>query len=209
MRVLADADAVAAEAAAIVASTIGARPSTRLVLAGGTTPLAAYRLLAPQRLPWGRVTVLFGDEYCAPTANANYMLASEALLSAVHPASVHRIPGELGAEEAAARYEPVVAAGPLDLVLLGVGEDGHTASLFPGNPALDATTLVAPVHGSPKPPADRVTLTLRALAGAGRIVVLGTGAAKADALARASALPVGRVAAEWLLDPAAASLLTA
>ena len=208
--VLADAAEVAERCAGLVAEVIAARERTRLALAGGTTPLRAYERLAALRLPWGRVSVLFGDERCLPAEDpeTNYNLAREALLARVRPATVHRIPGELGPDEAARLYEPVVAAAPLDLVLLGVGEDGHTASLFPGNPALRAEGLVAAVRGAAKPPPERVTLTLRALREARRVVIVATGASKAAAVRRAFAgeVPAGMIAdAEWLLDREAAA----
>ncbi len=172
------------------------------MLAGGTTPRRCYEILAGMSLNWGRVTVLFGDERCVGPLDgeSNYRMAFEVLLRHVAPASVHRIAGELGAEEGAARYEPIVAAAPLDLVLLGLGSDGHTASLFPGNAALGAGGHVAPVHGVPKPPPDRITLTLGALRAARRVVILAGGADKREAVRRALAgqVPSGMVpSAEW------------
>lgn len=193
----------------MVAETIAAREATRLVLAGGSTPRACYERLARMTLPWGRVSVFFGDERCVPPSDAesNYELARRALLQHVAPASVHRMAAELGPAEGAARYEALIAAAPLDLVLLGIGPDGHTASLFPGNAALGASTYVAPVFGAPKPPPERVTLTFRALAEARRVIVLVSGADKADAVrrARAAEVPAGRIAgAEWLVAADAA-----
>ncbi|HEY4027068.1 MAG TPA: 6-phosphogluconolactonase [Candidatus Dormibacteraeota bacterium] len=212
LRVLDDPAAVAAAAAGLVAEAIvgGART---LVLAGGSTPRRAYQLLAERTLPWGRVTALFGDERCVPPDDpeSNYRLAWDELIGRVHPGSVHRMPAELGAEEAAALYEPVVRAlAPLDLVLLGMGQDGHTASLFPGNPALQADGYVTAVHDAPTPPPDRVSLTLRALREARRTVVLVTGADKAEALslARKGGVPSGMIpGAEFLVDREAARLV--
>ncbi len=196
-------------AADIVAATIRERDATRLALTGGTTPRACYELLSRIELPWGRVTVFFPDERCVPPfdAESNFAMVDLVLLRQAAPASVHRMAGELGAEEAARRYDPLVAAAPLDLVLLGVGPDGHTASLFPGNAALEAATHVAPVHGAPKPPPDRVTLTLRTLREAKRVLVLASGTDKADAVRRAMAseVPAGMIAgAEWLVTGDAA-----
>lgn len=209
IRTFASADELARAAAEEVAKTITARETTRLALAGGTTPRGTYQHLARLELPWGRVTVFFGDERCVPASDAdsNYELARRALLQHVAPASVHRLPAELGPEAAAARYEPLVAAAPLDLVLLGIGPDGHTASLFPGNAALAATTYVAPVFGAPKPPPQRVTLTLRTLREARRVIVLVSGREKADAVRRALAgeVPAGMIpGAEWLVTRDAA-----
>jgi 6-phosphogluconolactonase len=121
---------------------------------------------------------------------------------------VHRIPGELGPDEAASAYSHVIAGlVPLDVVLLGIGEDGHTASLFPGHPELEADAWAIGVRNAPKPPPLRVTLTLKALRGARRVIILATGAGKADAVARAKRheVPSGMIAgARWLLDRAAA-----
>jgi 6-phosphogluconolactonase len=206
LTILSNAEAVAARAAEIVAQAIAAHEGrVRIVLAGGTTPRRAYELLAAAAVPWGRVEILFGDERCVPPldAESNYAMALGSLMRTAVPATVHRIPAELGAESAAALYEPVVAAAPLDLVLLGLGPDGHTASLFPGSPALNATSLVVAVHGAPKPPPDRVSLTLVALRSARRVVVLATGSEKADAVRRAieGAVPAGMIEnAEWLVS---------
>jgi 6-phosphogluconolactonase len=159
---------------------------------------------------WGRVSILFGDERCVPPhhPDSNYRMAREALLDRVAPATVYRMPAELGPDEAAGLYAYVVAAvAPLDLVVLGVGEDGHTASLFPGHPALKAAGLAVGIRDSPKPPPQRVTLTLAALSSAKRVIILATGAAKADAVARAkrNEVPSGMIAgARWLIDRAAA-----
>ena len=209
IRTFASIDELSRAAAEEVATTIATRDTTRLVLAGGSTPHGCYERLARLELPWGRVTVFFGDERCVPpfAAESNYELARRALLRHVAPASVHRMPAELGPEAAAARYEPLVAAAPLDLVLLGIGSDGHTASLFPANAALTASTYVAPVFGAPTPPPQRVTLTLRALREARRVIVLVSGRDKADAVRRALAgeVPAGMIpGAEWLVTRDAA-----
>jgi 6-phosphogluconolactonase len=202
---------VAESAAADVASAL-AEGARTLVLAGGTTPRRCYELLAHADVHWGRVTVLFGDERCVPPdhPDSNYRMARAALLDRVAPASVHRMPAELGPAEAADLYGQVVAAlAPLDIVVLGVGEDGHTASLFPGHPALEAGGWAVGVRGAPKPPPDRVSLTLTALRGARHVIVLATGAAKADAVARAkrAEVPSGMIdKARWLIDRAAAGL---
>jgi len=108
---------------------------------------------------------------------------------------------------AAAAYEPLVAVAPLDLILLGIGPDGHTASLFPGSAALGVAGYVTAVHGAPKPPPDRVSLTLRALREARRVVFLVAGADKKDAVRRAQlgTVPAGLISnAEWLVAKDAA-----
>ena len=199
-----DAEQLAAAAAAIVAGAVRSPRSLRLVLTGGTTPRRCYAILAGMDLSWSRVTVLFGDERCLEPLDpeTNYQMANETLLRIVCPATVHRMPGELGPEAAAAAYEPIVAAGPLDLVLLGIGADGHTASLFPGNAALGASGNVVGVRGAAKPPPERVSLTLGALRGAKRVVILAVGADKKDAVRKALAgeVPAGMIEhAEWLV----------
>ena len=215
--VLADAEAVAARAAEIVRATVAAASGrVRIVLAGGTTPRRCHEILADSDAAWGRVEILFGDERCvAPrSADSNYRAAAEVLLDRVAPAVVSRMPAELGAEAAAALYEPVVASAPLDLVMLGLGPDGHTASLFPGHPSLGARSLVVAVHDAPKPPADRVSLSLVALRGARRVLILATGAEKKDAvrLGLEGTVPAGMIPkAEWLMsrDCAPASVVEA
>lgn len=205
-----DAERLAAAAAAVVAEAVRSPRALRLVLAGGTTPLRCYELLAKMDLPWARTTVLFGDERClaAGHPDTNFNLAAEALLKAARPANVHRIPGELGPEEAAALYEPLVSAAPLDLVLLGIGTDGHTASLFPDNEALRATGWVTGVRNATKPPPERVSLTFRALHDARRVLILAAGGDKKEAVRRALAgeLPAGAIEqAEFLITKDAAS----
>lgn len=208
--VLANAEDVAADAAADIAQALrdGARS---LVLAGGTTPRRCYELLAElDVVEWGRVSVLFGDERCVPPLDpeSNYRMAKEALLDRVLPASVYRIPAELGPDVGADLYAEVVEfVAPFDLVVLGVGEDGHTASLFPGHPALKADGLTVGIHDAPKPPPERVSLTLGVLRDARRVIILATGAGKADAVARAKRgeVPSGMIPrARWLIDRAAA-----
>ena len=209
LTVLESAEDVASAAAADIAEALrdGARS---LVLAGGTTPRRCYELLSRMEVDWGRVSILFGDERCVRPdhPDSNYRMAREALLDRVSPATVYRMPAELGPDEAAGLYAHVVAAvAPLDVVVLGVGEDGHTASLFPGHPALNATGLAVGIRDSPKPPSQRVTLTLAALQAARRVIILATGAGKADAVARAKRheVPSGMIAgARWLIDRAAA-----
>jgi 6-phosphogluconolactonase len=207
--VLDSAEDVAVAAATEIAEALrdGART---LVLAGGTTPQRCYELLSGMQVMWGRVSVLFGDERCVPPhhPDSNYRMARAALLDRVAPATVYRMPAELGPEEGAALYAHVVATvAPLDVVVLGIGEDGHTASLFPSHPALKAQGLTAGIRDSPKPPPQRVTLTLNALQTARKVIILATGAAKAEAVAKAKRgeVPSGMIAnARWLIDRAAA-----
>jgi 6-phosphogluconolactonase len=211
LTVLESAEDVAAAAASDIASTL-AEGARTLVLAGGTTPGRCYELLSRLEVAWGRVTILFGDERCVPPFHpeSNYRMAREKLLGRVAPATVHRMPAELGPDEAAGLYSHVVASvAPLDIVLLGVGEDGHTASLFPGHPALQAKGWALGIRDAPKPPPQRVTLTLSALNGARHVIILATGAGKADAVAKAKRgeVPSGMIAgARWLIDREAAGV---
>ena len=213
-----DADAVALEAAQRIlqsaARAITARGLFRIVLAGGRTPEAAYRLLAGADADWSRWEIYFGDERCLPVDDAerNSTMAARALLDtvAIPAANVHSIPAEHGAEAAAKAYQPVIrAALPFDLVLLGIGEDGHTASLFPGQQH-PAGQLVHAVHNAPKPPPDRVSLGTDALSEAREVLILATGAGKRAAIQSWQAgepLPIaaigGPASVDVLLDRAA------
>ena len=207
--VLATAEEVAEDAAAEIAEALRGGART-LVLTGGTSPKRCYELLTELDAPWGRVSILFGDERCVPPLDpeSNYRMVKETLLDRVNPATVYRIPGELGPDEGADTYAEVVAyAAPFDFVLLGVGEDGHVNSLFPGHEALKATGLTAGIHDSPKPPPERVTMTFEAIRDARRILIIATGNGKAEAVARArrGETPSGMISrARWLIDRAAA-----
>lgn len=160
-----------------------------IVLSGGSTPRAAYELAAEHRDAFGTATLWFGDERCVPPEDerSNYRMASEALLVQLSPAfepTVHRIEGELGPEEGASAYEAVLreAGTPrFDLLLLGVGPDGHTASLFPDQETLsERTRLVVGVErANVEPFVPRVSFTLTAIALAREVMFLAEGASKA------------------------------
>jgi 6-phosphogluconolactonase len=162
-----------------------------VVLTGGTTPELAYREAARRAPDWSKVDVWWGDERCVPPDDerSNYGLAKRALLDRLErgPRAVHRIKGELGKEQAAADYERELDDARLDLVLLGVGPDGHVASLFPNAPTLRQRRQVLPAEAGLEPFVDRVTLSLPALGSAGEILIAVAGNAKADAAARAFA----------------------
>jgi 6-phosphogluconolactonase len=198
----ADAEEAAARAAEVLAAAIdGARTvrgEAHVALAGGSTPRRAYELLGPLLPDWADVHLWFGDERCVgpehPESNARLVRESLVAPGAV----VHRIRGELGAEAAAAAYAEELGDTTLDVALQGLGEDGHTASLFPGNPALRADGVAVAVHDAPKPPPDRVSLTLGVINAARRIVLLAGGAGKAAPLARVLAGPDERVPASLL-----------
>jgi 6-phosphogluconolactonase len=221
-----DAEGLAAEAADHVAACLRdavlQRGRATLVLCGGSTPRRLYQRLAGRDdINWSKVVIAWGDERCVPADDpaSNYALANETLLAGRKFAHVIRIRGELPPHEAAATYISELqavfgeTAPRFDVVLLGLGADGHTASLFPGE-QLDHTTWVAAAHG-PSPHRDRVTLTLPALNAAREVLFLVTGAEKASAVARvlknAEDLPAARVRPEsgpiWLLDRAAAGKL--
>jgi 6-phosphogluconolactonase len=184
-----DAEAVARHAAEAIARAILAAPPVQpfhLALAGGTTPRRVYELLAARELPWPRVEIWFGDERCVPPDDeqSNYAMARAALLERAQlpPANVHRMRGELADRDAAARAYEAALPARLDLLLLGIGPDGHTASLFPGSSALrERQRRVVAVVG-PKPPPNRLTITPPVIAAAARVVVLATGAEKATAV---------------------------
>lgn len=178
-----DHEAASRAAAGLLASRL--REGGAAVLAGGNTPRRAYELVRDSPLPWQRIQLIASDERCLPVGHAerNDRMIGDAFGPLGY--TLVSFPAEQGAEAAARAMEPRVAGlVPFKVALLGLGEDGHTASLFPGQDAVAASPdLVAPVHDSPKPPPDRVTLTLRALATADVIAFLVTGAGKRDALA--------------------------
>lgn len=192
-RICDDAAGVVAAATEVVAgaarTAIGAGGVFRIVLAGGSTPEAVYRALRDLETPWSAWRVYFGDERCLPpeAEGRNSRMAARTWLAHVPipPGNVHPIPAELGPERAASDYSRTLReVDEFDLVLLGLGEDGHTASLFPGRDWGEAPDSPAalPVHDAPKPPPERVSLSARRLSRARQIVFVVTGAAKRDAV---------------------------
>jgi 6-phosphogluconolactonase len=179
-------DDPAEEAARLLAEA--ARAGGAVALSGGSTPKPAYRRAAELEPDWSRVEIFLADDRCVPPEDerSNFRLVRESLGGV--GARIHRIQGELPPEEAAARYDEVVRGRTLDLALLGIGADGHTASLFPNAPALDERERAA-VAAEPgmEPFVPRVTLTLPILNAAGLAVFLVTGAEKRAAAARAFA----------------------
>lgn len=162
-----------------------------IVLAGGGTPRQLYQALAGEPHAWREWHVWLGDERCLPAqdpARNSIMIQDNLLQATPIPADrFHAIPAELGPEQGATVYARALAGtGDFDLVLLGLGEDGHTASLFPGQDwggSPDAPAAL-PVHGAPKPPAERVSLSAHRLAQAHEVLFLVAGADKRDAVAR-------------------------
>jgi 6-phosphogluconolactonase len=201
-RVLADPAALAAEACRLIEAAaqtaIGERKVFRLLLAGGSTPGLAYRLLGATQQNWPAWEIFWGDERCLPVDDParNDRMARELWLAraAIPERNIHPIAAEIGAEQAAADYAGLIAGKqPFDLAILGMGEDGHTASLFPGRQN-DAAPVVA-VSDAPKPPAGRVSLGFSVLRACRAQLVLVSGAAKSQALAawrRGDDLPIAR-----------------
>jgi 6-phosphogluconolactonase len=234
VQVLRDGEAIARALAETFTRTasesILERGSFSVALSGGNTPRAAYRLLSRERsqLDWGKVFVYFGDERCVPPDDpaSNYRMAREAFLDAVPIPSVNvfRMAGEIDPGMAANEYASKLRAGlgnvpHFDLVLLGLGEDGHTASLFPGTaPDVDGTSLVRAVYAQAQE-MWRITITPPVINAARSVVFAVEGAAKALAVAAVLegphdpvALPAQIVQPKsgppiWLVDEAAASLL--
>lgn len=233
LRVFPDPAALADTAATYIVEraqrAVAARGRFNVALAGGSTPRPTYRcLLHPPwfaTIPWSHVHLFWGDERCVPPDHdaSNYRMVREVLLESapIPKANIHRIPGELPPKDAASHYrwELETALGPelrFDLILLGMGVDGHTASLFPGSEALDEEdrTVVA-VHAADLDVPERVTLTLPLINAARDVLFLVTGSAKARTLARVWAnvpLPAARVqpkdgALQWFVDRDAAARL--
>jgi 6-phosphogluconolactonase len=241
VKVFASADE-AANAAAILfvesaAAAVARTGFFSVALAGGSTPHAMYaRLTADDgpgaRAPWTRTHFFWGDERCVPPdhPDSNYRMAQDTLIGRLPIAleQVHRIEGERPDALAASRYEDVLREffrpGPgefpaIDLILLGLGADGHTASLFPGTAALDERTRLAVPTAAPGPGAQRVTLTAPVLNQGARVVFLVVGAAKAEALAavlegprRPDQWPAQLITPQgeliWVVDRAAAAGLS-
>ncbi len=240
VRVVEDAQALAVHAAQEVVdqlrAALEARGSATLCLSGGSTPRTTYERIAGHHrhaLPWERVTFLFGDERCVPADDvaSNARMAREAMLVTlgVPRAHVLRIEGEHGPALASELYEarlretfPGVTLPRIDMLLLGIGNDGHTASLFPGDAALEERERWVCPARAPDEPHDRVTLTFPVLTAARRALVLVSGAGKTatvDACLRhlgersgetsATVPPAARVtptegSLSWLIDEAAA-----
>jgi 6-phosphogluconolactonase len=200
-----------------------ARAGGNIVLTGGNTVGDAYENAAGLEPDWSRIELWWGDERCVPPddENSNFGLTKKTLLDKLEqqPAALHRIEGELDPEEAARRYDEAVRGVTFDLVLNGVGPDGHTASLFPNAASLqERERLALAVPPGHEPFVERVTLTIPALENCRRMIFLATGEDKADAVKRAfrdapsPATPASLVRSAHgetvaVLDGAAASLL--
>lgn len=238
VRVLADAEALARaacdEIAHAILAAVGERGRCDLVLSGGSTPRRTHELLAAVELPWDKVHVFFGDERCVPPEHedSNWRMAQETLIqrARIPDANVHRIAGERDPEDAASDAEDVIEVhfglrpGEMprfDVMLLGMGADGHTASLFPGSHALEESTRLVVANHVEKLAAWRVTMTFPVFDAAQHVIFLVGGADKAAMVRSATVLrpsaatPIaGRVRPRggsllWLVDAAAGAKLPA
>jgi 6-phosphogluconolactonase len=216
----------------LVIATLAKKPGCNVSLSGGSTPKSLYALIAQRAaeddalrgINWHRIHFFFGDERCVPPthADSNYRMVRETLLSrgTFPEANVHRIQTELDPEVAAKQYEKELrdhfgGIPAFDLSWLGMGPDGHTASLFPGTSALQERNKLAVKNFVPKLDATRVTLTFPVFSAARKVQFLVTGGDKAPMLKRVlvegedlpsgAIRPAGRL--EWLLDVAAAAEL--
>ena len=182
--ILDDAEAAAAATAERLAEA--ARAGTEIALTGGSTPRRAYELAAQAEPDWSRAGAWWGDERCVPPdeERSNYRLAREALLDRLDALpAVHRIRGELDPSEAAEEYERELGDTRLDLVLLGLGPDGHVASLFPQAPTLrERERRVVAAEPGLEPFVPRVTMTIPTLSAAPVVLFLVTGAEKSKAV---------------------------
>lgn len=243
VRIVDDAEELACEAADLFvwlgqqAITAGGR--FRVALSGGSTPKVLYAMLASPafsgQLEWPRVDLFFGDERCVPPdhPDSNFGIANESLLRPlkIAPGRVFRMRGEdSNPDQAARQYEDVIrkefgasapASPSFDLILLGLGDDGHTASLFAGTPALEERTRLVVANLAPRGVRNRLTLTTPAINHASTVLFLVSGISKADAVhavlddrdrdgGRVPAKLIRPVSGRliWLLDRAAASALT-
>jgi 6-phosphogluconolactonase len=230
------AEGVAGFLVGTIEATLRCKPRVRLVLSGGSTPRRLYHTLAQpewaKRIDWTSVVLFFGDERCVPPTHpdSNYGMAKEALIDPLQIASQHvmRMHGEVEPEEAAFHYETTIreAFAPgqtpfprFDLIFLGLGDDGHTASLFPSSPALHEQRRLVVATLSPIGISHRLTMTLPLLNAAETVVFLVTGSSKASVLRRvledretAAPLPASQIRPAngrlvWYVDRAAASAL--
>jgi len=201
-------------------ASVLARGQASIALSGGETPRPVYQRLAAMTLPWSRIDVFFGDERAVPPEHpdSNYHMAVETLLdpAGVPMARRHRMPADAADRDAAARAYAAELPERFDLLVLGIGHDCHTASLFPGSTALNETTRRVVPSESPVPPIERLTITPPVIAASRARFVLARGRDKAGPVARAlegsddaTHCPAQLArAGVWLLDPDAAAGLT-
>lgn len=193
-----------------IESSIKKNGICHVVLPGGNTPVVCLGYLAEKDLPWDKVHWYPGDERCLPRGHAerNDVMLEKSFWSRLPTTHYHPIPAELGAETAAENYcKQISSIVSFDVAFLGMGADGHTASLFPNNKALHDTRSVIPVYDSPKAPSERVSLSCVTLRKAQCRIVLAAGSEKAAVIARVKkgeTLPVNCLGdISWYVDEAA------
>jgi len=202
---IAAADFIAAQ----IRAAIEARGICHMIVPGGNTPTHCFAALAEKPLQWDKLHCYPGDERCYQVGHAerNDVMIEANFLSRTPGIHFHPMPAELGAKQAALSYQATIEAVDLfDIAFLGMGEDGHTASLFPENVALAETASVVAVHHSPKPPADRISMSMPVLRQVRLRVVLVAGRSKAPIMERVRSgepLPVNQVGdIHWFVDEA-------
>lgn len=209
-----DASKAAAEfIAEKIEESIRDRDGCHVVLPGGNSPAKCLEYLAGKSMDWGKIHWYLGDERCVPVGDEqrNDQMLENHLWSKLPSRNIHCIAAELGAEVAARSYsDDISSIECFDIVFLGMGEDGHTASLFPGNKALEDSRSVVPVFDSPKPPSDRVSLSVSTIKKAKCRIVLTGGKIKSDVIKRIKQnenLPINTIGdIVWFIDEAAISV---
>lgn len=194
-----------------IEQSIAKNDSCHVVLPGGNTPAKCLSYLVNKELPWNKIHWYLGDERCyqAGHAERNDVMLQNNLWSHIKDPNIHTIAAELGAEEAARVYSKIInSIKNIDIAFLGMGEDGHTASLFPNNIALGDSRSAVPVFNSPKEPSERVSLSIDTLNNAGCRIVLASGTEKANVISRiknGELLPVNCIGdINWFVDKNAA-----
>lgn len=208
------ATALALDLAEMIRSAVARRGSCHLVFPGGRSARLALRKLAVVPAPWDRLHLYPSDERCVPPGHPdrNDLIGMELVRAiAGHRPVMHSIPAELGPAEGAAAYSALLATAPrFDVALLGVGPDGHTASLFPGMSACEESVDAVAVSGAPKPPAERVSIGLGRLRSATRKIVILSGAEKApitSLVGSRSMLPIFQIQpTDWYVEASAVPL---
>lgn len=205
--------AAAAALAKKITSCVAEQGLCHVILPGGNTPQDCLAYLATCDVSWDKVHWYPGDERCYPKGHAerNDAMLEEVFWSHLGPTHIHTIPAELGPDMAAARFrEEIEVVAQFDIAFIGLGEDGHTASLFPGNAALQDQRRVVPVYDSPKAPAERASLSLSTLAQTRYKAILATGSSKAAIIKRIKdnePLPVNCLGdIDWYVDEHAAGM---
>jgi len=204
-------DAASKAAADFIASEIIScleiKTECHIALPGGNSPKQCLTYLSMMKLPWYKVHWYLGDERCCPVGHEdrNDVMLEKYLWSKISDTNIHQIPAELGADKAAEEYRKTISTvEQFDVVFLGVGEDGHTASLFPGNKGLYDHRTVIPIFNSPKPPSERVSLSLDTLLKSHSRIVLTSTKAKTliiERIKKGEELPINCIGdINWFID---------